>query len=136
MQFSIKISTMAKTIDRLILFIKELGVSARQFDISIGTANGYILRMHKNNASVGSDVIEKIISIYPQINLVWLITGKGDMFLDKASTKDQDIDMAALERLVAKSVDEKLASESSKLRQQLLEDIDREIEEAKQNLKN
>ena len=58
------------------LVIKHLGISARQFDISIGTANGYILRMQKNNASVGSDVIECIIQVYPEINLVWLITGQ------------------------------------------------------------
>jgi hypothetical protein len=47
-----------------------MGMSARQFDLSIGTANGYILRMEKNNASVVSDVIERIAKKYPKINLV------------------------------------------------------------------
>tara|TARA_R110000796_G_scaffold88850_6_gene192060 strand:+ start:132221 stop:132583 length:363 start_codon:yes stop_codon:yes gene_type:complete len=60
-------------------FIKYSGLSARQFDISIGASNGYTLRMQKNKASVGSDVIENIVATYPQLNLIWLITGEGEM---------------------------------------------------------
>ena len=67
--------------------VSALELSARQFDISIGTANGYTLRMKKNNASVGSDVIERIKQKYPQVNLVWLITGKGEMFIEEKPVK-------------------------------------------------
>ncbi|MFD2823579.1 hypothetical protein ACFS5M_07855 [Lacinutrix iliipiscaria] len=107
------------------LLIKHLGISARQFDISIGTANGYILRMQKNNASVGSDVIERIVKLYPQVNLVWLITGKGDMLLkeksNEASQSDQAIETYINERLNQKWSSEKKA---------LLEDILKEIKSA------
>ncbi|MEN1783997.1 MAG: hypothetical protein AAGF77_02565 [Bacteroidota bacterium] len=70
---------MLKTIDRIMQFIEHSGLSARKFDMSIGAGNGYTLRMKKNNASVGSDVIETIIRTYPQLNLVWLMTGEGEM---------------------------------------------------------
>ncbi|MGB5402508.1 MAG: hypothetical protein WBN13_00895 [Robiginitalea sp.] len=76
---------MIKTIDRLMMFIKQSGLSARQFDLSIGASNGYTLRMLKNKASIGSDVIETILRIYPDLNVVWLLTGKGEMF------KSQDV---------------------------------------------
>ena len=116
---------MSKTIHRIMLLIKHLGISARQFDISIGTANGYILRMQKNNASVGSDVIERIVKLYPQVNLVWLITGKGDMLLEESTEKshktDQAIETYINERLNQKWSDEKKA---------LLEDILKEIKSA------
>ena len=79
---------MSKTVHRIIELISELNLSARQFDMSIGTANGYILRMKKNNASVGSDIIERIIKVYPKVNLVWLITGEGNMFI---STPEDDL---------------------------------------------
>lgn len=127
---------MPKAIDRIMLFLNEIGLSARQFDISIGTANGYTLRMKKNNASVGSDVIEKIINTYPQINLVWLITGQGTMFVDKISNKNSavDLDMNTLERLVEKTVEAKLSKDNAKLRQELLDEIDKEIQEAKRKL--
>ncbi|WP_010519405.1 hypothetical protein [Croceivirga radicis] len=70
---------MIKTIDRLMQFIEHAGLSARQFDLSIGASNGYTLRMRKNHASIGSDVIENIVKTYPQLNLIWLITGEGEM---------------------------------------------------------
>ena len=112
---------MSKTIHRIMLLIKHLDISARQFDISIGTANGYILRMQKNNASVGSDVIERIVKLYPQINLVWLITGKGDMLIeDTDPTTKSD---AAIEVYI----NERLNQKWSKEKKALLEDILKEI---------
>jgi hypothetical protein len=62
------------------MFIKHSGLSARQFDLSIGASNGYTLRMLKNKASIGSDVIETILKTYPDLNVVWLLTGSGEMF--------------------------------------------------------
>jgi len=120
---------MPKAIDRLILFIKESGLSARQFDISIGTANGYTLRMHKNNASVGSDVIERIVSTYPQINLVWLITGQGNMFLDRQ--KQTDVNVSDLETIIEQKINAKLSEDNNELVKRLLEDINKEIEQTK-----
>ena len=87
---------MSKTINRIVDFINHMGMSVRQFDISIGASNGYTLRMQKNNASVGSDVIERIIKKYPRLNLVWLITGKGTMFIDdetELKTQSSTIDI-------------------------------------------
>jgi len=123
---------MPKAIDRLILFIKETGLSARQFDISIGTANGYTLRMHKNNASVGSDVIERIVSTYPQINLVWLITGQGDMFLDrKSKQQQQEANVSDIEAIIEQKINAKLSQDNNELVKRLLEDINKEIEQTK-----
>ncbi|WP_323788861.1 hypothetical protein [Psychroserpens sp.] len=117
---------MSKTVHRIIELISELKLSARQFDISIGTANGYILRMQKNNASVGSDVIERIVKEYPQVNLVWLITGKGEMFITEQESPKirsaQEIESYIDNRLKSKWSDEKKA---------LLDEILKEIEDSK-----
>lgn len=117
---------MSKTINRIIQLLQELNLSARQFDMSIGTANGYTLRMQKNNASVGSDVIERIIKKYPQVNLVWLITGKGDMFIankdPKPTPSKADINAYINERLKEKLTKEK---------KELLDEILKEIEASK-----
>ena len=117
---------MNKTIHRIIELVSELNLSARQFDISIGTANGYILRMKKNNASVGSDVIERIIKEYPQVNLVWLITGKGDMFItDKPKLK-----IRSKEEIIA-YIDNRLTSKWSDEQKALLDEVLKEIEDSK-----
>lgn len=68
-----------KAIQRLKEFIDYKSISLNSFDVSIGASNGYIGRMIKNNASIGSDVIEKISCVFPELNLIWLITGEGDM---------------------------------------------------------
>jgi len=117
---------MSKTINRIMQLVSALNMSARQFDMSIGTANGYILRMQKNNASVGSDVIERIVKEYPQINLVWLITGKGEMFI-KDTTKPKARTVLEIETFI----DEKLKSKLSEDKKALLDEILREIDENK-----
>ena len=117
---------MSKTIHRIIELVSELNLSARQFDISIGTANGYILRMQKNNASVGSDVIERIVKEYPQINLVWLITGKGDMFITEKSKPK-----ARSTQEIEAYIDKRLKSQWSDEKKALLDEILKEIEDSK-----
>jgi len=113
---------MSKTINRIMLVIKHLGISARQFDISIGTANGYILRMQKNNASVGSDVIERIIQLYPQINLVWLITGEGNMLLENTKTKASKTNLE-IEQYINDRLSEKWSAEKKQLLDEILKEL-------------
>lgn len=120
---------MEKTINRISQLIKKLNISARQFDLSIGAANGYTLRMQKNSASVGSDVIEKIIKQYPTINLEWLIMGKGQMFIEEIDINENDIT-----KIIEKKIDKRILSID---KQKLLEEIKNEIEKInKDRIKN
>lgn len=73
---------MMKIIDRIILFIHHKNLSMRAFDSSINVGNGYTSKQSKSKASVGSDVLERIIDTYPELNPLWLITGKGEMIID------------------------------------------------------
>lgn len=121
---------MFKTIDRLIQFIKFSGLSARQFDLSIGAGNGYTLRMQKNNASIGSDVIENIIKTYPELNLVWLITGEGEML--KTDEKEPILNFEDLPRSRQKEI-EQIIEEKIKEKQEielkiLLKEVTKAIE--------
>lgn len=114
---------MSKTINRIIQLLGELNISARQFDLSIGTGNGYTLRMQKNNASVGSDVIERIIKKYPQINLIWLITGKGDMFV--TNTEDKPVrSKVEIEAYINKRLNQKLSKEKKAFLEEILNEIE------------
>ena len=71
-----------KIIDRILLFVYHKNLSMRAFDMSIGVGNGYTSKQSKSGASVGSDVLERIIDTYPDLNPLWLITGKGAMILE------------------------------------------------------
>jgi len=72
---------MMKIIDRILIFINHKNLSMRAFDKSINAGNGYISKQKKAKASVGSDVIERIIGTYPDLNPLWLITGEGEMIV-------------------------------------------------------
>jgi hypothetical protein len=115
---------MSKTINRIVDFIHEMDMSVRQFDISIGAANGYTLRMEKNNASVGSDVIERIVKTYPKLNLVWLITGKGPMYIE-----DIKVDFSTTKLDVESFISDKLNEKWSADKKKLLDEIIKEINE-------
>jgi len=115
---------MSKTINRIVKLLDALHLSARQFDMSIGTANGYTLRMKKNNASVGSDVIERIIKEYPQVNLVWLITGKGEMFVSQPNEKP-----TRSKTEIEAYIDDRISQKLSREKKALLDEILKEIED-------
>lgn len=110
---------MAKTINRIVDFIHQMDMSVRQFDISIGAANGYTLRMEKNNASVGSDVIERIVKTYPKLNLVWLITGKGPMFIEDIKNTSTPT-KTDIESFINEKLNEKWSSEKKEIFKELM----------------
>ncbi len=122
---------MLKTIDRLIQFIEYAGLSARQFDISIGAANGYTLRMKKNHASIGSDVIENIIRTYPQLDVVWLLTGEGGMIKEKVKSEDLDFEKLPasrrqdIERIIEKKIRERQERELKDLLKEVTDEIEK-----------
>lgn len=72
---------MKKIIDRLIEYIEFKDISLNAFDKSVGASNGYIGKQIKNKASIGGNIIEKISSVYTDLNIEWLITGKGKMLI-------------------------------------------------------
>lgn len=128
---------MFKTIDRLMQFIKYVGLSARQFDLSIGASNGYTLRMKKNNASIGSDVIENILRVYPQLNVVWLITGEGDMLKKPEEDEIPDFDHLPKSRQqeIEDLIEQKIKERQEEELKRLLKEVTEEIEKTQKRLK-
>ena len=123
---------MLKTIDRLIQFIEYAGLSARQFDISIGAANGYTLRMKKNHASIGSDVIENILRTYPQLDVVWLLTGEGNMIKETHEDIPEFDQLPREQQLeINRIIELKIKERQQKELQELLKQVTEEIEKAR-----
>jgi hypothetical protein len=118
---------MFKTVDRLMQFIKHAGMSARQFDLSIGASNGYTLRMLKNNASIGSDVIENIVATYPKLNLVWLITGEGEMLKSEANSLNFNQLPKEKQSEIEQIIERKIRERQERELRSLLKDVTDEI---------
>jgi len=119
-------------------FIKYAGLSARQFDISIGAGNGYTLRMKKNNASIGSDVIENIIKTYPQLNVVWLLTGEGNMLKQEEEPELLDFDQLPKEKQkeIEQIIEKKIRERQEEELQRLLKEVTEEIEQTQKKMRD
>lgn len=114
------------------LFIKAIGISARQFDISIGASNGYTLRMSKNKASIGSDVLERILKAYPDLNVVWLLTGEGHMLKSQQEKEILDFEnlpeskQREIERIIEKKIQEKQKEQLKSIIKEVAENLSNE----------
>jgi repressor LexA len=70
--------------DRIVKYIDFKGITKYRFYKETGLSNGSL----DKNGAIGSDKCEKICLQYPDLNIDWLITGRGDM-LKGVETKDR-----------------------------------------------
>ena len=69
-----------KLIHRLGEYVAQKGISFNRLAVELGLSNSYFSKMVKSSGSVGSDVIEKILRMYPDLNPDWLLIGNDPMF--------------------------------------------------------
>lgn len=79
-----KISTIKENI---LYFVEKQGIKKTDFyektEISASNFKGSGLK-----SEIGGDKIVKILSLFPEINPEWLLTGKGEMLREKISPLD------------------------------------------------
>lgn len=68
-----------RIIDRLFEYLKHHGLTPYTFEQRCGIANGYLKKQSRGKGSVGSEILEKIIDRYRDIDPEWLLTGRGKM---------------------------------------------------------
>lgn len=78
-QNKLKMENFTNLSDRIRQIIDYKGISINKFSLQIGVSNSYFNKILRDNNSVGSDKIEKILREYPEINPEWLILGNGEM---------------------------------------------------------
>lgn len=66
-------------------YIETKGISYYAFENKLGASRGSISKAVKDGKSIGSNVLEKIMLLYPDLNPVWLLTGTGSMLTDEVS---------------------------------------------------
>ncbi|MDR1368942.1 MAG: hypothetical protein LBJ72_02270 [Dysgonamonadaceae bacterium] len=76
--------------DRIKTFTKYMDITVLDFERSISVSNGYVNSISK---SIGIDKIEIILEKYPNLNLIWLLTGQGTMLKDELETNNKDLNI-------------------------------------------
>ncbi len=74
--------------ERVKIFAKSQNITIIAFEKSIKASNGYVNSISK---SIGLDKIELILENFPNLNIEWLLTGKGEMLKTKGNVH-QNID--------------------------------------------
>lgn len=87
---------------RLKEFIDANNLSIAAFEKSIGMSNASFGKSLKNNGAIGSDKLENILRVYPDINPDWLLTGRGSMLKSegKSPMGEQEAVLPAKKNLI------------------------------------
>lgn len=70
--------------DRLIEFMKYKGISQRTLETQCGLSNGFV---DKVGEGTRQSSLDKISAQYPELNIVWLRTGYGEMLYEPEAIK-------------------------------------------------
>lgn len=70
-------------LERLKEYIDKKGITIAAFERSIGMSNASFGKSLKNGKAIGTDKLENILMVYQDINLIWLLTGQGEMLKEE-----------------------------------------------------
>lgn len=73
-------------VTRILQIIKYKGINKRKFYIETGLSNGFLDKVK----DIGVSKIDHILNAYPEISVIWLITGRGKMLLNSVSDAEKD----------------------------------------------
>jgi hypothetical protein len=72
-----------KPIERIAMYLQFRAITPHSFERKIHLSNGYFSKQSKNLGSVGSDILVKIHESYPELSMLWVLTGEGQMIHDE-----------------------------------------------------
>ena len=72
---------MERVIDRFDAYMASMGLNDNKVTVQLNLTNGLIGKSRKPGRDLSRAVVEKILAHYPNLNGVWLQTGKGEMLV-------------------------------------------------------
>lgn len=73
--------------ERLMQLCEALDMTSNQFSLQIGKSREFV---RKITGEIGSDVLRNIYRIFPDVNIIWIITGEGEIFLSPNGINSND----------------------------------------------
>lgn len=74
---------------RVKAIIEKLHISQNEFAKRIGISSTLISQITTERNNFGIDILQKIVSIYPEFNYDWLVAGRGKMYY-----KEKELDIS------------------------------------------
>ena len=77
-------------LDRIKEFIDYKNISISAFEKSLGMSNASFSKSLKSGKGIGTDKLENILNIYPEISPEWLLTGEGSMLRNTEIEREEE----------------------------------------------
>lgn len=71
---------------RFLEFLNKIGISQYKCAQMCGWASGYLTGL---KGDFGADKLATIMSVFPQLNIMWVINGQGDMFSTNTNRSEE-----------------------------------------------
>ena len=81
-----------KPIERIAMYLQFRSISPHAFEKKIELSNGYFAKQLRNKGSVGSDILIRIHELYSELNILWVLTGEGQMIMDNTLKENSQVD--------------------------------------------
>lgn len=86
--------------ERLLAFIAHLGIKNAEFERLCGLSNGFV---QNTNDRIRRSSLNQISNAFPQLNVDWIISGKGEMLLPEGLNPSN---LSSLVNIVSKLVEQ------------------------------
>lgn len=77
-----------KPIERISMYLQFRSITPHSFEKKILLSNGYFSKQLRNQGSVGSDILIKIHAQYADLNILWVLTGEGQMIHEQVAQQN------------------------------------------------
>lgn len=105
--------------DRLLLYIKHLGIGQAKFEKKCGLANGYVNNIRM---TITPEKLQ-IISLHcPDLNTGWLMTGEGSMLKEQNIPIPEDLEKIYKDKIASLEGKVEMLTETIATQKQLIED--------------
>jgi hypothetical protein len=104
-----------RAIDRLQQYLSHKNLSPYTFERNCSIANGYISKQTKGKGNIGSEIIERITEQYADLNITWLLTGKGQMLANHIYIQTDHVSTLAEDEAVYDSLKQTITSLNDKI---------------------
>jgi hypothetical protein len=68
-----------KAIERISEYLNYKIITPHKFEQTVKLSNGYFQKQLRNKGSIGSDILIKVSQNYNDLNILWVLTGEGNM---------------------------------------------------------
>lgn len=73
--------------EKITKIIEYYGITIKELERKISTSNGQLAKVKDRNSALKDEILDKILTIFPEINAYWLITGRGNMIFSELNDK-------------------------------------------------